>query len=226
MKPIKTPQEVAADIKDGSSIMIGGFMCCGHPFSVINAIIDAGAKNLTLITNDAGYPDIGIGKLICRDRTKKLIVSHIGLNPVAGDKMNSGDMDVDLVPQGTLAERIRAKGAGLGGILTPTGIGTEVEDGKQKIVVLEKEYLLETPLEADFALIQAAVCDKYGNCFINKSAKNFNLVMAMAAKTVIVEADEIVEVGKLDPEKVTVPGVFINTIVRAKKEDTVQKVWK
>ncbi|MCK5106955.1 MAG: CoA transferase subunit A [Elusimicrobiales bacterium] len=225
MKPIKTPQEAAADIKDNSSIMIGGFMCCGHPFSIINAIIETGAKNLTLITNDAGYPDIGIGKLICQNRTKKLIVSHIGLNPVAGNKMNSKEMEVVLVPQGTLAERIRAKGAGLGGVLTPTGIGTEVETGKQKITVMEKDYLLETPIEADFALIQAAVCDKYGNCFINKSAKNFNLVMAMAAKTVIVEADKIVEPGEIDPEQITVPGVFITAIVQAKKEDTVQKVW-
>ncbi len=225
MKPIKTPQEAVANIRDNSSIMIGGFMCCGHPFSVINAIVETGAKNLTLITNDAGYPDIGIGKLICQNRTRKLIVSHIGLNPIAGNKMHSGEMEVELVPQGTLAERIRAKGAGLGGVLTPTGIGTEVETGKQKITVMEKDYLLEIPIEADFALLQAAVCDKYGNCFINKSAKNFNLVMAMAAKTVIVEADKIVEPGELDPEHITVPGVFITTIVQAKKEDTVQKVW-
>ncbi|MCG2725150.1 MAG: CoA transferase subunit A [Elusimicrobia bacterium] len=225
MKPIKTPQEAAANIRDNSSIMIGGFMCCGHPFSVINAIIDSGVKNLTLITNDAGFPDVGIGKLVCQNRTKKLIVSHIGLNPVAGKKMNSKELEVELVPQGTLAERIRAKGAGLGGVLTPTGIGTEVENGKQKITVTEKDYLLETPIEADFAIIKANICDKYGNCFIAKSAKNFNLVMAMAAKTVIVEADKIVEPGELDPENVTVPGVFVNIIAPSKKEDQANNFW-
>jgi len=194
-------------------------------FSIINAIIETGAKNLTLITNDAGFPDVGIGKLICQDRTKKLVVSHIGLNPIAGNKMNSKEMEVELVPQGTLAERIRAKGAGLGGVLTPTGTGTEVETGKQKITVFEKDYLLETPIEADFALIKATVCDKYGNCFIAKSAKNFNLVMAMAAKTVIVEADKIVEPGDIDPEKVTVPGVFVSMIVPANKEDQADNFW-
>lgn len=225
MKPIKTPQEATENIKDNSSIMIGGFMCCGHPFSIIEAVLAKEVKNLTLITNDAGFPDVGIGKLICKNRTKRLIVSHIGLNPIAGQQMHSGEMDVELVPQGTLAERIRAKGAGLGGVLTPTGTGTEVENGKQKITVMEKDYLLEKPIEADFALIKATICDKYGNCFIAKSAKNFNLVMAMAAKTVIVEADKIVEPGELNPEHITIPSVFTSMIVQAKEEDQADKFW-
>ncbi len=215
MKPILTPEKAVERILDGASVMVGGFMACGNPFTLIDALIKKGTKKLTLITSDTGYPDVGVGRLICQDRVDKLIASHIGTNPVSGRKMNSGEMAVTLVPQGTLAERIRAKGAGLGGALTPTGIGTDVEKGKQKLSIEGRDYLLELPLGADFALIKAEVCDKYGNCFLPMSAKNSAVVMAMAAGHVIVEADKIVEPGELDPEKVTIPGVFISTIVKS-----------
>ncbi|OGS09005.1 MAG: branched-chain amino acid dehydrogenase [Elusimicrobia bacterium RIFOXYA12_FULL_51_18] len=215
MKPVLTPEKAVENIKDGASVMVGGFMSCGNPFTLIDALINKGSKNLTLITSDTGYPEVGVGRLICQNRVEKLVASHIGTNPESGRKMNSGEMKVTLVPQGTLAERIRAKGAGLGGALTPTGIGTDVERGKQKLSIEGKDYLLELPLGADFALIKAAVCDTYGNCFLPMSAKNSAVVMAMAADYVIVEADKIVEPGGLDPEKVTIPGVFISAIVKA-----------
>ncbi|PIS47939.1 MAG: branched-chain amino acid dehydrogenase [Elusimicrobia bacterium CG08_land_8_20_14_0_20_51_18] len=219
MKQIKTAAQAVEAVKDGSSIMIGGFMVCGHPFTLVDEVLKKGLKDLTLITNDAGFPEKGIGKLIVSGQTKCLIVSHIGLNPVAGQKMHSGEMEVQLVPQGTLAERIRAKGAGLGGILTPTGAGTEVEKGKQKFNLNGKDYILENPIGADFAFIKATIADKNGNCFVAKSAKNFNLVMAMAADCVIAEAEKIVEPGELDPELVTVPGVFVNALVSAQIND-------
>lgn len=192
-------------------------MCCGQPLSLLDAILEAGTKNLTIITNDAGFPDKGIGKLIVAGRVSKLIASHIGLNPVAGQKMNSGEMKVELVPQGTLAERIRSAGAGLGGVLTPTGIGTKVEEGKQKVMIDDQEFLLELPLKADFALLKATTCDRQGNCFLAKSEKNFNTVMAMAAEQVIAEAENVVEIGQLDQDRVTIPGVFVQTIAEARK---------
>lgn len=215
MKPIKTADAAVSGIKDGASVMVGGFMSCGNPFTLIDALINKGSKNLTLITSDTGYPEVGVGRLICQNRVKNLITSHIGTNPVSGRKMNSGEMQVTLVPQGTLAERMRAKGAGLGGALTPTGLGTEVEKGKQKLSIEGKDYLVELPLGADFALIKAEVCDKYGNCFLPMATKNSAVVMAMAADYVAVEADRIVEPGEMDPEKVTIPGVFISVIVKA-----------
>ncbi len=217
MKQIKTAQEAIAAIKDGDSIMAGGFMCCGQAYTLVDAILEKGLKNLTLITNDAGLPGKGAAKLIEQKRVGKLIASHIGLNPEAGKQMNSGEMKVELVPQGTLAERIRAAGAGLGGVLTPTGLGTAVEEGKQKVTVDGREFLLEKPLAADYALIKAHTADKYGNAFIAKAEKNFNIVMALAARTVIVEAEHIVEPGQLDPDRVTVPGALVHVIVEAKK---------
>jgi acetate CoA/acetoacetate CoA-transferase alpha subunit len=215
MKPILTPEKAVESIKDGASLMVGGFMSCGNPFTLIDALIKKGTKKLTLITSDTGYPEVGVGRLVCQNRVATLIASHIGTNPVSGQKMNSGEMKVTLVPQGTLAERIRAKGAGLGGALTPTGIGTDVERGKQKLSIEGRDYLLELPLGADFALIKAEICDKFGNCFLPMATKNSAVVMAMAADYVVVEADKIVEPGQLDPEKVTIPGVFISAIVKA-----------
>jgi len=212
MKKIQTPREAVAHIHDGAVIMIGGFMCCGQPLRLTEALLAQGTQNLTVITNDAGFPDRGVGKLVVAGRVKRLIASHIGLNPAAGQKMNSGEMAVELVPQGTLAERIRCAGAGLGGVLTPTGLGTEVEAGKRKVEVDGRKYLLETPLKADFALVKASVCDRCGNAFVAKAGKNFNLVMAMAAQHTIAEADRLVEIGELDPERVTIPSIFVNTV--------------
>ena len=212
MKKIQTPAEAVAHIHDGAVLMIGGFMCCGQPIALTEALLAQGTKGLTVITNDAGFPDRGVGKLVVAGRIKHLIASHIGLNPAAGQLMHSGAMAVELVPQGTLAERIRCAGAGLGGVLTPTGLGTEVEAGKRKVEVDGHKYLLETPLKADFALVKATVCDRCGNAFVAKAGKNFNPLMAMAAQHTIVEAERLAERGGLDPERVTIPGVFVHTV--------------
>jgi acetate CoA/acetoacetate CoA-transferase alpha subunit len=216
MKPVLSPQSAVASIPDGSTVMVGGFMCCGQPLALVDALLAQGASNLTVICNDAGLPNTGVAKLITAGRVKKLIASHIGLNPEAGEKMNKGELVVELVPQGTLAERIRCAGSGLGGVLTPTGIGTNVEQGKQKIEVNGKSFLLEEALSADFALVVADECDAVGNACVGKARKNFNLVMAMAAKHTICESRKVVEVGCLDPDRVNVPGVFVHGIVEVK----------
>ncbi len=215
MKPVLTAEKAVENIKDGSSLMVAGFMGCGNAFTLVDALISKGSKDLTLITSDTSFPEVGVGRLICQCRVKKLYATHIGTNPVSGQKMNCGDMAVTLVPQGTFNERIRAKGAGLGGILTPTGIGTAVEEGKQKLTIDGRDYLLELPLGAEFAFVKAEVCDTYGNCFLPMATKNAAVSMAMAADYVIVEAEKIVGPGEMDPEKVTIPGVFISAIVKS-----------
>jgi acetate CoA/acetoacetate CoA-transferase alpha subunit len=212
MKEVLSFSEAVAHIHDGASLMVGGFMCCGNAYGLIDALLQRGVGELTLITNDGGFPERGVGKLIVASRVAHLIASHIGTNPVAGQKMNDGSMKVELVPQGTLAERIRCAGAGLGGVLTPTGLGTAVEKGKRKVRLDGRVFLLDTPVTADFAFVKAAVCDRLGNAFVEKACKNFSVVMAMAAKHCIVEADEVVEVGELDPEKVHIPAVFVDAI--------------
>lgn len=198
-------------IKSGMSIMVGGFLCNGSPHGIIDGILSGNATNLTVICNDAGMINRGVGKLIAGGRVKQLIASHIGTNPLAGQKMSSKEMQVDLVPQGTLAERIRAGGFGLGGILTPVGIGTSVEIGKVKIRVNEKSFLLEEPLRADIALISGYQTDRFGNVFYKGSTQNFNPLMATSADTVIVETDSLVE--NLKPEYIHTPGLFIDYIV-------------
>lgn len=200
-------------IQDGMTIMVGGFLGCKNPFKIVDAIVEKGVKDITLIANDSSFPDVGIGKLIVNKQVKKLIASHVGTNKETGNQMNSGEMEVELVPQGTLAERIRAAGAGLGGVLTPTGLGTVVAEGKTIIEVDGKEYLLEKPLKADIALIVGAVVDKKGNVVYSKATRNFNPLMATAADIVIVEADKIVEVGEIDPDNVMTPGIFVDYIV-------------
>jgi len=215
MKPILTADKAVEDIKDGASLMVAGFMGCGNAFTLIDALINKGTKDINLITSDTAYPNVGVGRIICECRAATLTASHIGTNPVSGQKMNCGELKVTLVPQGTLAERMRAKGAGLGGVLTPTGVGTAVEEGKQKLNLNGRDYLLEMPLGADFAFIKAEVADKYGNAFLPGATKNMAVSMAMAADHVILEAEKIVEPGELDPEKVTIPGVFVSTLVKA-----------
>lgn len=207
-------EQAAEYIKDGMTVMIGGFLGVGNPHKIIDALVKKGVKDLTLIANDTAFPEVGIGKLIVNKQVKKVITSHIGTNKETGRQMTEGETEVILVPQGTLVERIRAAGAGLGGILTPTGIGTVVEEGKRKIEIDGKEYLLELPLRADVALIKGAKVDKKGNVYYNKSARNFNPIMAMAADLVIVEAEEVVEVGEIDPNDVMTPGIFVDYIVR------------
>jgi acetate CoA/acetoacetate CoA-transferase alpha subunit len=213
MKKIKDINEAVEYIKDGMTIMIGGFMTIGTPEVLIDAILEKGVKDLIIIANDTGLLEKGIGKLIINKRVKKVIASHIGLNPETGRQMNNKELIVDLVPQGTLVEQIRCGGAGIGGFLTETGIGTIVEEGKQKIKLGDKEYLLELPLKADIALIGGSVVDKDGNVFYNGSTRNFNPVMATAANLVIVGAEKIVEVGELDPNHIMTPGIFVDYIV-------------
>jgi len=206
-------EEAVNMIQDGMTIMVGGFLGCRNPYVLVDALVAKGVKDITLIANDTSFPEVGIGKLIVNKQVKKLIASHIGTNKETGNQMNSGELEVELVPQGTLAERIRAAGAGLGGILTPTGLGTVVAEGKDIITVDGREFLLEKPLKADIALIVGAKVDKKGNVRYKKATRNFNPLMATAANIVIVEADEIVEVGEIDPDDVMTPGIFVNYIV-------------
>ena len=213
--------EAVAEVKDGCVIMIGGFMACGTPENLVDALVRKGAKNLTVICNDAGYPDRGVGKLLANGQVKTLIASHVGLNPEAARRMNADDaaekLECILVPQGTLAERIRAGGAGLGGVLTPTGVGTIVAEGKQIITIEGRDFLLEKPLRADFAFIRASVIDTFGNAVLLGTTKNLNLVMATAADCVIAGACKIVEKGCLDPEAINISGIFINAIAGGEK---------
>lgn len=218
-KPILKAEEAVKQIKDGSIIMVGGFMGCGTPLSIVNALNKQGTKDLTLICNDTAIynPEknliTGVAPLVVNKRFKKIIASHIGTNRETGRQMTAGETEVELVPQGTLAERIRAAGFGLGGFLTPTGVGTEVENGKQIVEINGKKYLLELPLFADFALLKAKKADKAGNLIYSKSARNFNPVMATAAKIVIAEVDEIVEIGELDPDDIVTPFIFVSILV-------------
>jgi acetate CoA/acetoacetate CoA-transferase alpha subunit len=206
-------QDAVAKIPDGATVMIGGFMGVGTPARLIDEIVRQGKRNLTVIANDNALPGVGIGKLVSAGVLRKTIASHIGLNPETQKKMLAGELDVELVPQGTLIERIRAGGFGLGGVLTPTGVGTVVEEGKQRIEVGGKPYLLETALRADFALVQAFVADYFGNLGYALTARNFNPVIAMAADTVIVEADNIVPVGVISPDQVMTPAPVVDYIV-------------
>jgi len=214
MSKIKTMAEALDAVVDGQTLMISGFTFAGTPEKLIDGLIEKGIKDLTLITNDTGTAEFGIGKLIVNKMVKKITTTHVGLNRETGRQMNAGELDVTLVPQGTLAERIRTAGAGLGGFLTPTGVGTVVEEGKQKISVDGKEYLLEKPIRADIALIKAWKADKMGNLTYRRAARNFNPIMATAADLVIVEAEEIVEVGEIDPELVFTPGILVDMIVQ------------
>jgi acetate CoA/acetoacetate CoA-transferase alpha subunit len=200
-------------IPDGASLMIGGFMAVGTPERLIDEIVCQGKRDLTVIANDTAAPGRGIGKLVDAKRLRKAIVSHIGLNPETQRQMMAGDLEVELVPQGTLIERIRAGGHGLGGILTQTGIGTPVERGKQNIEVGGKSYLLEVSLRADFALVQAFLADYLGNLSYALTARNFNPVIAMAADTVIACADNIVPVGVLAPDHVVTPAPVVDYLV-------------
>jgi acetate CoA/acetoacetate CoA-transferase alpha subunit len=206
-------EEAIAQIPHGASLMIGGFMGVGTPERLMDELVRQGKRELTVIANDTAMPGRGIGKLITAQLVSKAVVSHIGLNPETQQAMIRGDIDVDLVPQGTLIERIRAAGYGLGGILTPTGVGTDVEVGKRKIDVDGTEYLLEVPLHADFALVQAFLSDYYGNLVYALTARNFNPVIAMAGKTVIVDAEHIVPVGMISPDNVVTPAPLVDYLI-------------
>jgi len=212
------PCDKAADmIFDGAAVMFGGFMANGSAENIIDALVKTGVKNLTIICNDSGFIDKGVGKLISAKQCAKLITSHIGLNKETGRQMTEGELDVELVPQGTLIERIRCGGYGLGGVLTQTGLGTLVEEGKQKVEVDGVTYLLEKPLRADFSILFGAVVDKNGNIVYRGSTNNFNEMMASAADIVIVEAAEVAEIGDINPNHVKTPGIFVDYIVDGKE---------
>ncbi len=219
-KPVIKAADAVARISDGDSLLVSGFMGVGTPVTLMKALRESGRRDMTLICSDnalyMGDPEkaTGVAPNVLAKQFKKYVASHIGLNKETQRQMLSGEAEVELVPQGTLAERIRAGGTGLGGLLTPTGVGTAVEDGKQVITLEGREYLLELPIRGDFTLIRAAKADKAGNLTFSASARNFAPLMAMAGDTVIVEADEIVEIGTLDPETVVTPGIFVDYIVQ------------
>jgi|SRR5262245_9526911 len=212
MRTVPLDQSVAM-IPDGASLMIGGFLAVGTPERVIDEIIRQNKRDLTVIANDTAMPGRGIGKLVGAKLLRKVIVSHIGLNPETQRQMVAGELEVELVPQGTLIERIRAGGHGLGGILTQTGIGTPVENGKKHIKLDGREYLLEVALRADFALVQAFLADYLGNLSYALTARNFNPVIALAGATVIASADNIVPVGVLSPDHVVTPAPVVDYLV-------------
>ncbi|EJW11760.1 Acetyl-CoA:acetoacetyl-CoA transferase, alpha subunit [Rhodovulum sp. PH10] len=213
MSKVTTIEEAVARIPDGASLMIGGFMGVGSPHALIDELIRQGRRDLTIIANDTARPGVDIGKLIAAGAVKRLVASHIGLNPETQKRMIDGDIEVELIPQGTLAERIRAGGSGIGGVLLSTGVGTTVAEGKQTVEVDGETFLLEKPLKADFALVNAWRADEYGNLSYELTARNFNPVMAMAAGTVLAEAEEIVPVGVIPPDQVETVSVCVDCVV-------------
>jgi len=204
-------------IPDGACLMIGGFLGVGTPHRIIDELVRQGKRNLTIIANDTGRPELGIGRLVVAKQVRKVIVSHIGTNPETQKQMIAGELEVELVPQGTLAERIRAGGYGLGGVITPTGLGTMVAEGKQTIELNGRLFLIELPLRADFALLEARRSDYRGNLDYSLTARNFNAVMAMAADQVIAEPEEIVPTGCITPDEVITPFVLVDHIVEQQR---------
>lgn len=213
IKPVMSPQEALSAVKPGMSVMVGGFNYGGIPYTLVDALLEAGTDGLTLISNDTSYVDVGHGKLVAAGRVKKVIASHVGLNKKTGELYNAGKLELELVPQGTFVERIRAAGFGLGGFLTPTGVGTVVEEGKQVLEVNGKKYILELPLRADVALIRAHKADRMGNLTYFGTNRNFNPAMATAADLVIAEVDSIVDPGELDPNNIVTPGLLVDILV-------------
>jgi len=223
MSKFISAQQAAERIPDGAVIMVGGFMGCGTPHKIVEELSKKGTKNLTIICNDASMPNgpdgsdyYGVAKLVHNKQVKKLIASHVGLNPEVAKQMNEGVLELVLVPQGSLAEMIHAGGAGLGGVLTPTGVGTVVEEAEHVHSAIEVDgvkYLLERPLKADVALLSGYRIDKAGNIWYKGTTRNFNVVMATAAEIVIAEADNVVEVGEIEPENIVTSGAFIDYVV-------------
>lgn len=214
MKRALSTEDAVELIPEGSSLLIGGFMAVGSPNRLIETLAASGKGGFTIIANDTARPGQGVGKLISAGAVARAIVSHIGLNPETQTKMISGEIDVELAPQGTLVERIRAAGVGLGGVLTPTGLGTLAADGKQTVDIDGRTWLLETPIAADFALIGAKYCDFAGNLDYMLTAQNFNPIMALAGRVVIAEPEEIVPVGVIPPDAVRTPGALVDHVIR------------
>ena len=217
MVQIMSAEEAVALVREGDSVAIAGFLTVGTPLGLVDALVTRGTKNLDLIVNDTGYPDRGAGKLIVNRQARSLIASHIGTNPETGRQMLAGELKVELNPQGTLVERLRSGGTGLGGFLTPVGVGTLVEEGKQKLTLDGREYLLERPLTPKIGFVKAFRADKKGNLVYRKAARNFNPAVAVASEITIAEVDEIVEIGMLDPERIITPWVFVQILVPRRK---------
>ena len=213
MKKALSPKAVADLVPDGARIMIGGFMGVGTPTKIIDALVAAGRKDLTLIANDTALPGRGIGKLVAARAFSRVVVSHIGLNPETQRQLNAGILEVELVPQGTLIECIRAGGVGLGAVVTPTGLGTPIEEGKQVLEIKGKKFLVEEPIRADFALIAARQADYLGNLEDSLTSQNFNPTMAMAADTVVAEPEHIVPVGVIPPDAVRTPASLVDHLI-------------
>jgi len=211
-KVVANADEAVRDIPDGATIMSGGFGLCGNPENLIAALHRKGVKDLTLISNNCGTTELGLGVLLKARQVKKMIASYVGENKEFERQFLSGELEVELNPQGTLAERIRAGGCGIGGFFTPTGVGTKIAEGKEVRVIQGREYVLESPLRADFALIRAWKADRWGNLVFRKTARNFSPLMCMAAKVTIVEAEHLVEVGELDGDAIHVPSIFVRRI--------------
>jgi len=205
-----------ADIADGAVLLVGGFGLSGNPENLIAAVHRKGVKDLTVVSNNCGTTDQGLGILLKARQIRKMVSSYVGENKEFERQYLAGELEVELNPQGTLAERIRAGGAGIGGFYTPTGVGTLVAEGKETRVIGGREYLLEMPLRGDFALIHAWKADTWGNLIFRKTARNFNPPMCTAARVCIVEAEHIVEVGELEPDQIHVPSVYVNRLVQAK----------
>ncbi|MDR2528615.1 MAG: 3-oxoacid CoA-transferase subunit A [Synergistaceae bacterium] len=213
LKPVVSAQEAVGHVKKGNAVMIGGFNYGGIPYTLVDALLDAGTDELTMISNDTAYENVGHGKLVAQGRVKKVIASHVGLNKKTGELYRAGKIALELTPQGTFVERIRSGGYGLGGFLTPTGVGTVVEEGKQVIEVNGKKYLLELPLRADVAFVRAYKADRMGNLVYRGTNRNFNPAMAAAADVTIVEVDSVVDVGELDPDHVVTQGILVDMLV-------------
>ncbi len=203
-----------ADMKDGAVVMSGGFGLCGNPENLIQAIRAKGTKGLTVVSNNCGTDDFGLGILLKSRQIRKMVSSYVGENKEFERQFLSGELEVELVPQGTLAERIRAGGAGIGGFFTPTGVGTQAAQGKETREIGGKTYVLEAPLLADYAIVRAYQADRWGNCIFRKTARNFSPMMCMAGRITVVEAEHIVELGELPPDAIHVPGVFVQRVVQ------------
>lgn len=213
-KIYESADAAVADMEDGITLMAGGFGLCGNPENLISAIHRKGVKNISLISNNCGTTDLGLGILLQAKQIRKMTASYVGENKEFERQFLSGELEVELNPQGTLAERIRAGGAGIGGFYTPTGVGTKVAEGKETRIIDGKEYLLEMPLVADYAIVRAWKADKWGNLVFRKTARNFSSMMCKAAKVTIVEAEHIVEVGEIDPDQVHVPSIYVHRLVQ------------
>jgi 3-oxoacid CoA-transferase subunit A len=213
-KLVESADAAVADVKDGATIMVGGFGLCGNPENLILALHRKGVKDLVLVSNNCGTTDLGLGVLLKARQIRKIVASYVGENKEFERQYLSGELEVELVPQGTLAERIRAAGAGIGGFYTATGVGTQVAEGKETRILRGREYLLELPLEADFALVKAWKADTWGNLVYRETTRNFQPMMAAAAKITVAEAEEVVEPGELDPDLVHTPSIYVKRVVR------------